>query len=67
MTSEAKRKDVAHVCERHGVSQRRACDILKIDRSGVRYKSVRPNDAKLREAMKKVASERRRFGYRAST
>jgi putative transposase len=24
---------------------------------------VRPNDASIREAMKKVASERRRFGY----
>lgn len=64
MTSKAKQKAVAHVFERHGVSQRRACDILKIDRSGVRYKSVRPHDAELREAMKKVASERRRFGYR---
>jgi putative transposase len=30
----------------------------------MRYKSVRPDDAELREAMKKVASERRRFGYR---
>lgn len=64
VTPEAKRKVVAHVCEQHGISQRRACDILRIDRSSVRYKSVRPNDAELREAMKKVASERRRFGYR---
>lgn len=64
MTPEAMRKAVAHACEWHGVSQRRACDILRIDRSSVRYKSVRPNDDELREAMKKVASERRRFGYR---
>lgn len=38
--------------------------MLQIDRSSVRYKSVRPDDAELRAAMKGVASERRRFGYR---
>jgi putative transposase len=46
------------------VSQRRACLALSIDRSTVRYTSTRPDDAPLREAMKAVAGERRRFGYR---
>ena len=64
MTPDAKRKAVAHACEKHGVSQRRACSILAVDRSSVRYTSTGPDDAELREAMKKVASERRRFGYR---
>jgi putative transposase len=45
------------------VSQRRACSVLSIDRSSVRYRSVRPDDADLRLAMKAVAAERRRFGY----
>jgi putative transposase len=35
-----------------------------VDRSSVRYRSVRPDDAELRKAMKAVATERRRFGYR---
>ena len=60
----AKRQAVAHACGRHGVSQRRACEVLKIDRSTVRYESVRADDTDLREAMKTVAAERRRFGYR---
>src|SRR5690606_36882798 len=64
VTPDAKRKSVAQACAVHGVSQRRACQALRIDRSTVRYASVRPNDAPLREAMKAVASERRRFGYR---
>ena len=64
MTPAAKRKAVARACKEHGVSQRRACAILKIDRSSVRYQSTRPDDADLREAMKKVAAVRRRFGYR---
>jgi putative transposase len=55
---------VAHLCAVHGVSQRRACEVMNVDRSSVRYKSVRPDDSDLREAMKKVAAARRRFGYR---
>ncbi|MBK6468313.1 MAG: IS3 family transposase [Rhodobacter sp.] len=37
---------------------------LAVDRSSVRYRSVRPDDAEARTAMKAVAAERRRFGYR---
>jgi len=64
VTPDAKRKAVAQACAVHGVSQRRACQALRIDRSTVRYASSRPDDAPLREAMKAVATERRRFGYR---
>ena len=64
VTPAAKRQAVAHACEQHGVSERRACAVFNIDRSTVRYISVRPDDAHLREALKKVAAERRRFGYR---
>jgi len=64
VTPGAKREAVAHACTVHGVSQRRACEVLAVDRSSVRYRSIRPDDAGLREAMRMVASERRRFGYR---
>ncbi|WP_395173052.1 IS3 family transposase [Roseibium alexandrii] len=64
VTPAAKRQAVAHACGKHGVSQRRACEVLIIDRSTVRYESVRADDTDLREAMKMVAAERRRFGYR---
>lgn len=37
---------------------------MGVDRSSVRYCSVRPDDDELRRAMKAVADERRRFGYR---
>ena len=55
---------MAHLCKAHEVSQRRACSVLGVDRLSVRYRSVRPDDADLRKAMKDVAAERRRFGYR---
>jgi putative transposase len=64
VTPDARRKAVAHACAAHGVSQRRACQALGVDRTSVRYRSVRPDDASLREAMRAVAGERRRFGYR---
>ena len=64
VTPAARRDAVAHLCEAHQVSQWRACSVLGIDRSSVRFRSVRPDDADLRKAMKAVAAERRRFGYR---
>lgn len=64
VTPDVKRNAVAHVCAQHGVSQRRACEVSSFDRSPMRYRSVRPDDVAIRKAMKKVASERRRFGYR---
>ena len=64
VTPDAKRDAVANACLVHGVSQRRACEALEVDRSSVRYRSTQAPDLKLREAMKAVASERRRFGYR---
>ena len=60
----AKRAAAAHLCEAHGVSQRRACTTLAIDRSTVRYVSRRDDDALLREKIRDIATERRRFGYR---
>jgi putative transposase len=64
VTPAARRQAVAYLCKAHGVSQRRACSVLQIDRSSVRYSSVRPDDTHLRVVMKAVAAERRRFGYR---
>ena len=46
------------------MSQRRACSITGADRSAVRYRSRRPADAELRERLRVLAAERRRFGYR---
>ncbi len=62
VTPEAKREAVAHLCEEHEVSQRRACNVLNVDRSSVRYNSVRPDHADIRKAMRGIARERRRFG-----
>ena len=46
------------------MSERRACRVIAVDRSGVRYRHRRCDDNGLRERLKALAEERRRFGYR---
>jgi putative transposase len=55
---------VARVIERHGFSQRRACRLIGIDHSVLRYQRKRPDDATLRQRLRELAQQRRRFGYR---
>jgi putative transposase len=64
VTPAARREVAAHLCTAYKVSERRACEAMSIDRSSVRYRSRRPDDAGLRKRLKELASERRRFGYR---
>ena len=46
------------------MSERRACKATGFCRMTMRYRATRGNDASLRERMKAIARERRRFGYR---
>ena len=64
VTPAARREAVAHLCRSYELSERRACAITAVDRSMVRYRSRRPDDAVLRTRMRELAAERRRFGYR---
>src|SRR5262249_24953425 len=64
VTPAAKREAVAHVRSAFELSERRACRIVGCVRMTVRYCSRRPPDTELRERLKALAHERRRFGYR---
>jgi len=64
VTPAARREAAAHLEEVHGVSERRACQALDVDRSSVRYRSRRADDAPIRTRLRKIAAVRRRFGYR---
>jgi putative transposase len=55
---------VAYLEELFEVSQRRACDLLGVDRTTVRYRSQRSDDAGIWERLRALAGEARRFGYR---
>ena len=60
----AQRLAASRVMERHGLSQRHACRLVGIDRSTLRYQGKRPDDGALRQRLRELAAERRRFGYR---
>jgi len=64
VTPAAERKAVAHLRTRFGISERRACRVLGCCRMTMRYSARRADDCHLRERMKAIAHERRRFGYR---
>jgi len=55
---------VTAVREAHGISERRACSIIGADRSAVRYRHQRSDDAAARTRLKQLAAQRRRFGWR---
>jgi putative transposase len=64
VTPAARREAVVHLRAAYEVSERRACSALGTDRTSVRYRSRRPDDAAVRVRLRELASVRRRFGYR---
>jgi len=46
------------------LSERRACSIVGADRKMIRYRSRRSPERELRDRLRELANERRRFGYR---
>ncbi|WP_246755780.1 IS3 family transposase [Bradyrhizobium sp. CCBAU 53338] len=64
VTPAAKRKAVAHLVDAHGMSERRACKAIGCCRMTMRYRTTRADDAGVRQRMRAIALERRRFGYR---
>jgi putative transposase len=64
VTPAASREAVAHLVEVHEMSERRACHVISADRSSIRYRARRPDDAQLRSRLRQLAQQRRRFGYR---
>ena len=55
---------MAFVIAEHGVSERRACKLLGMDRSSYRYEPLPDEDGKLREDLIALARQKPRFGYR---
>lgn len=50
--------------EEGGVSERRACGLVQMDRASARYRQRRNDDQPLRQRLRELAGERQRFGYR---
>jgi putative transposase len=55
---------VTWAIEQNSYSQRRACALVGLAPKTYRYRTRRPDDARLRRRLRELAVERRRFGYR---
>lgn len=64
VTPGAKWEVFAHAREHYGVSERRACALVGVSRRVIRFEPTRPDDGTLRQRLRELVSERRRFGYR---
>ncbi len=64
MTPTAARRTVGWLRVRFGFSERRACDLVRIGRSTVRYQRRQRGEGELRRRLRELAMERPRFGYR---
>jgi putative transposase len=64
VTPAHRREAVVHLETAHEMSERRACRVIGVDRTSVRYQRTTPDDAELRARIRALAHERRRFGYR---
>jgi putative transposase len=64
VTPAVKREAVAHLRSAFDMSERRACRTINCERMTMRYRSRRPDDTELRQRLRALAHERRRFGYR---
>jgi hypothetical protein len=58
VTPAARREAIAHLQITYEVSERRACSALGADRTSVRYRSHRPDDAAARARLRELASVR---------
>jgi len=65
VTAAQRRAAVQWVQARYGLSEQRACRLVGIGRSTLRYRSrARTDEPSLRQRLRELAAERPRFGYR---
>lgn len=65
MTPAARRSAAGYLKREYRISERRACRLLGLARSTLRYRALRPErDAQLRQRLKELAAGHMRYGYR---
>ena len=67
VTPQAKKAALAHLTEAHRMSERRACRLLGVARSSMRYRPRPRNNDGLVTALRALAGRHRRSGYRQLT
>jgi len=55
---------VAYAVGEHGLSERQACQMLKMSRSAYRYRTKKPDDEEIKQVLLEVADRKPRWGFR---
>lgn len=63
VTPAARKLAAVHVVSQLGLSERRACRLLDLSRSVLRYQPVRADDGQLRNRLKALAEQYPKYGY----
>jgi putative transposase len=63
----SRRQDVAFAREQWGVSERRACGLLRVERSSYRYQAAKQRDEVVKQELSELARKHPRYGYRRLT
>ena len=63
----SRRQDVAFAIAQWGLSERRACGLLGVERSSHRYQAAKQKDEAMKQELGKLAREHPRYGYRRLT
>jgi putative transposase len=58
------RTDVTFAIQQFGMSERRACKLVNLDRSSYRYEPAPDHNAQLRQELVNLARQKPRYGYR---
>ena len=64
VTPAARREAASYLGRVYEVSQRRACQVIGMERSSICYRGRRPKAGLIRSRLREIAALRRRFGYR---
>ncbi len=63
VTPAARHAAAAHLVEHGLASERKACRLVGVSRSGYQYKPVKPQDHELRARLRELSAEYSRYGY----
>jgi putative transposase len=67
VTPAARRQVVTYLVTHHRRSERRACQLVQLPRTTMRYRARPQHDTAVRERLRALAQERPRYGYRRLT
>lgn len=59
-----RRELVTYAVNEHGLSERQACQMLKLSRSAYRYQAKKPDDEEIRSMLVELAARKPRWGFK---